>query len=214
MKENGFKMPDLHIGLTTFNNDGEKTSDLYEEGHSWVRNGWNLQFIFMGFCNGADALFGAGQLSLRNDVGQIIRYAKPSSLYMDSSSGYSSAIGGIRVGTGGEPFDIEQYDLVARIPNGVSVDQLNHGGVIDPSYKYNDTEKVWTITHSKEFSNLSGASISIAEIGLFWNGEMMVGTQYRYMTARDVLSSPVTVANGEILRVSYEISMDYSSIDS
>jgi hypothetical protein len=65
------------------------------------------------------------------------------------------------------------------------------------------------------FENLSGASITVKETGLYgYMGIVSTSAVYYYMLERNVLDSTIAVADGESLKITYTFSMDFSAIDS
>jgi len=194
-------LPRLHIGMLV-EKDGIVLTNQREEGHSWLRNGWNVFFAVMSGCrgNGSGSL-GAGNMNCRTSYSLVssiyggVEYCKAPTIY---------------TGTSDTAFSVDQYQLVAVIGDGNGAGQLAHQSV---SYQlaYDATE--WTHTISRIFNNNSGDTIIIKEIGLSYSVNVFESGGVTAYLARDVLGSPVVVANGAQLTVTYEISMDFSSID-
>jgi hypothetical protein len=212
-------MPRLHVGMKV-EKEGIVLCDQREEGHSWTRNMWNAWFCFSGNAD-ADGLgsFGAGYMSGRQTSGSISSTATRGAhwpLISWGNYGYycSTAVStkGLVVGTSNAAFSLDDYNLAAKVENGVGVGQLVYNAMSLPVVAIAD--HVWTATHSRVFNNNSGDSIEINEVGLIaFMGLCRYNTDDYVLLARDVLGSPVAVANGAQLTVTYEISMDFSSID-
>jgi hypothetical protein len=121
-------------------------------------------------------------------------------------SGESTA--GIVVGTSDTPVTLSQYNLQAPISHGTGAGQLSYGATtVEPLVK----DTTWYFRVIRTFTNNSGASITVREIGLFVRLGMG-GSPYNFncMLARDVLTSPITVPNGSTLTVRYIISQSLS----
>lgn len=109
---------------------------------------------------------------------------------------------GIQVGTGTTSVTPTDNVLESRIAHGAGTGELYHYGakcddptVADPDGSFKTT---------KIFENKSGASITINEIGMYSQGNGGCGI---YCILRDVLGTSITVANDEILKVEYTLSI-------
>jgi len=110
---------------------------------------------------------------------------------------------GIKVGTSSQAVSQDQYNLVAPIAHGTASGQMQYG---DSSYTVSDTALTMTITIQRVFDNMSGADITVNEVGLFL--KYTVGAETKYtMWARDVISA-TTVPNGGRLTVRYIIQIN------
>lgn len=111
---------------------------------------------------------------------------------------------GIRVGTGTDAPTVNDVQLGIPILHGSGAGELSHGAVtLDTLQVAGGTVSLKII---RTFTNNSGASIDVKELGL----HNLVGYAYNsnatIMIARDVLGSPVTVPNGATLTVRYILS--------
>lgn len=215
-------MPKLHIGMLV-EKDGIVLTNQREEGHSWTRNMWNAIFGTHTHCGGSSATFGAGYISSKRTTGNVAggtgysvnlfftELKTPLADYGFCSSTADSSRG-IVVGTDDTAFDIDDYALGAIIAHGNGAGQLSYVGMDKPSLDY--TAKVWTASLVRLFNNNSGDTITVKEVGIISRSALFNNSPYDYfLLARDVLGSPVAVANGAQLTVTYEISMDFTSID-
>jgi len=109
---------------------------------------------------------------------------------------------GIQVGTGTTANSTSTYALASQIANGTSSGQLSYER---HTYALNPSGTIAIVTRS--FSNNSCASITVSEVGLVWKSNT---NGYTFMMLRDVLSSPLTVANGSVLTAQYTISITVS----
>jgi hypothetical protein len=98
---------------------------------------------------------------------------------------------GILVGSSDIAFDVAQYNLGSKIPNGSGTGQIGYQGVT--IYQDQPNQRTW----QRAFVNTSGGDITVKEIGL------VAKVGYYALLARDVLSTPVTVPNYGTLVVRY-----------
>jgi len=108
---------------------------------------------------------------------------------------------GIIVGTGNTAVASTDYFLQTYILNGVTSGKLEYCGnsftapvVSAPSASF---------TMNRIFRNSSGGDITIKEIGISSASECIGNTWYSFLIVRDVLGVPVTMANGDYLKVTY-----------
>jgi hypothetical protein len=118
----------------------------------------------------------------------------------EAPAGDTSA--GILVGTSDSPVSLAQYNLLGLITHGTGSGQLSYGATVVEDLTI-DTTYYFRIIRT--FTNNSGASITVREIGLF----LKLTTQ-SFMFARDVPTSPITIPNGSTLTVRYIISQSLS----
>jgi len=112
---------------------------------------------------------------------------------------------GIVIGTGTATPTPGDYKLGNQIANGTGSGQMTYNSLSFTNPTINGNTTTMTITQS--FTNQSGASITVSEVGIIAetlnsNG----GTDY-VLIVHDLLSSPITVANLSILQVIYTISV-------
>jgi hypothetical protein len=111
---------------------------------------------------------------------------------------------GIVVGSGDTPVNLGQYALANLITHGTGSGQLSYGATTVEALT---KDTAWYFRVIRTFTNSSGGSVTVKEIGLYvrlWLRESPY--YYSCMFARDVLSAPVTVPNGSTLTVRYIIS--------
>ena len=121
---------------------------------------------------------------------------------------------GIQIGTGTTTPSIVDTRLSALITNGTGAGQMQYGGVNVTGAVTNTSNNTGYITVTRTFTNNSGASITVSEVGLVaWSGNSggsINGTFYGssnqyYLIIHDLLPTPITVPNGSSLSISYEI---------
>jgi len=105
---------------------------------------------------------------------------------------------GIVVGSSSSPVTINDYALGGLIAHGTGAGQLLYGATtVEDLVK---TANSWTFRIVRAFTNGSGATITVREIGLY------LRIPYTIMFARDVLPTPIDIPNGATLTVRYIIS--------
>jgi len=109
---------------------------------------------------------------------------------------------GILIGSGNTPNNVNTCALQSLISNStMSYGQTAFAGGVNT----NSTNNTVYFQIQRQFTNNSGNSVTIAEVGLAIQG----GGCYP-LIARDVLSSSVTVPNGGTLTVTYTIQLTIS----
>ena len=116
---------------------------------------------------------------------------------------YGDTTRGIVIGTSDTAYSPTQNKLQNIINHGSGVGQMLYGIVsIDAPVQITNG---YRFVFSRVFTNSSGASITVKEIGIY----LYVYNVGTIMFARDVIT-PVTVANGQSLTVRYIVSLTYS----
>jgi hypothetical protein len=109
---------------------------------------------------------------------------------------------GIVVGTSNVPNTINTYSLGAKISHGTGSGQLQYG-----SHTFEDitnpSGNILVFRIIRTFSNGSGATITVKEVGISISNFDSQSLARSYLIARDVLSTPVDVPNGMTLTVRY-----------
>lgn len=214
-------MPQSFVTIEKYNQGMERLYEDTERGHSWTRNFYNLLFASMTDARTSGTNnFGVGYITSKNTGGTAtynIDYLVQRGASLPLGGGitanvYSSAYG-IVLGTSATAFDEDHYALQGLISHGVAASNLYYHIMSGSDISYDAGTDTWTSRQTRFFENLSGGSITVAETGLYWYGYFFgTGVGY-YMIERNVLGASVAVANGEILKVTYSITMDFSAID-
>jgi hypothetical protein len=109
---------------------------------------------------------------------------------------------GIVVGVSNVANSINTYSLGGKIAHGTGSGQLQYG-----SHTYDDVSNpsgnILVIRVIRTFSNGSGATVTVYEIGLLVRTKAADANPYSFLIARDVLSTPVDVPNNMTLTVRY-----------
>ena len=113
---------------------------------------------------------------------------------------------GIQIGTGTTAPSITDTRLSQLITNGTGAGQMQYGGVNVTGAVTNTTNNTGYITVTRTFTNNSGASITVSEVGLVaYSGSSGSQSNQFYLIIHDLLPTPITVPNGSSLSISYEI---------
>jgi hypothetical protein len=194
----------------------DKNGKLIEKGKfpakSWVGNIVGLLSAIISTWTSAGS--GYYVVNTRSDLTDIGGTAR--GVYLGSGStatlgGCAQAgdtTGGIVVGSSDTPVSLSQYSLGALIPHGTGSGQLTYGATNVESLSKDTT---WLFRIVRTFSNNSGASVTVKEIGLYVRlGMGSSPYYYSCMLARDVPTSPISVPNGSTLTIRYIISHSLS----
>jgi len=129
---------------------------------------------------------------------------------------------GIVVGTGTATPTPNDYNLGNKILNGTGSGQLEYSAhTFTPNYNngtYNSSSptsigvlpvlgNTTSIQISRQFTNQSGASITVSEVGIITLTSTEAAITDHALIIHDLLSSPVTVPNLSILQITYTISV-------
>jgi len=204
-------VPELTIQMEVKLGD-EVLHDHQEEAHSWTRNGWNImtaQMFQIQPCLSGD--FGVGAFGLTKTNGDI--QSVDADLITQGNRCLSAAANsgdGVVVGTSGAVFNTEHYQLQGLISHGVIAGTLSYVTMTIAAPAYTVGTKTWKASIKRIFNNLSGGTITVAEVGLVSNNNGLS----TFLTARDVLAEAVDVIDNAQLTVIYGVFVDFSDIDS
>jgi hypothetical protein len=107
---------------------------------------------------------------------------------------------GILIGSSDTPVAIGQYNLVSKIAHGTGSGQMSYGtSTVEALTK----DTTWQFRVVRTFTNNSGATITVREIGLFIQ---VTNPTRQVMLVRDVPTSPINVPAGSTLTLRYIIS--------
>jgi hypothetical protein len=107
---------------------------------------------------------------------------------------------GIQVGSGTAKTTISDTSLGSVILNGTSSGQLEYGSTSVFAPTINTSTNQATMQISRSFTNNSGANITVSEVGLVLN----TPNNTPFLALHDLLPSPITVGNGQVLTVTYQ----------
>ena len=175
----------------------------------WTEPAHSLNYNFGLFMY---ALWGATTVSMTNTAGNGVSVDGASGGTMAVNAASGNTAYGIVIGSGataGSTPSPTLYNLVAEIPQGTSSGQIEYGAVSVSSVSQSGQTTSFTI--SRSFTNVSGATLTVTEIGIVvlmtgWNmGAYASGTYF--LIAYDIPSSAISVQNGQTLTITYTFSV-------
>jgi hypothetical protein len=170
---------------------------------------WLAQFI--GMLKGQFMLiYGAsangGNVNIIDTSGTARAYpAVPSYIYNSGLCLYAGdGVGdfGLVVGSSDTPNTVNTYTMGAIISHGNGSGQLYYGATTMENPQNPSGTNYWIFRIIRTFTNNSGGSITVKEIGLIVKCYDSGGNTRYFLIARDVIS-PVTVPNGATLTIRY-----------
>jgi len=196
----------LEMVYTVSDKSGKIKTQKTELGHSFLQNFIIALFGFFAryHCPDDDLV----------DTGGTSRTGSPT--YSTSGPAYSDEVFdcnapstnddfGVLIGTDDTAVDIADYALGAKIIEGSGSGQMNYGShsTVSPVSDVGNTYSYAGITRT--ISNNSGASITVKEVGLVWSSYWDTSATRYFLLLREVLGSPISVADGEILTVTIRV---------
>jgi hypothetical protein len=127
------------------------------------------------------------------------------SYFFNLNAPASDANYGIRVGSGSTSPTADDYNLANPIAHGTGSGQLVYGATTIETVVVEGSSRTY-FRIIRTFSNSSGATVTVREIGLSVKWSRPTVGYYYALLARDVLSSAVDVPDGATLTVRYILS--------
>lgn len=230
----------LHMGPSTLatmsfeirDENGNLEKRIEQKSNSFVRNYYNYLSYFALFKSlgntvdtGAGA-FGDGADTPMKDTSGALKTASSTvgssgftlgtgNAYLNISAAISATAGnttkGIVVGTSDSAESFDSYSLGAQIPHGTTLGKLSYGAEnAVGSSSFDSVTKKLTTSHSRSFSNSSGETVTIKEIG-FLVTYVVQSSAFYALLIRDVLASPIDLPSGKTLTVVYDLSLVMSN---
>ena len=195
MKDGRSHVPEVYIEVEVRDRSGKLVKKYRQPAKSWVRNFMTILYVALSYTsmNGTKQDGSSAYISINWNLSDTLRVNAPA-----GDDNY-----GILVGSGTKAFDINDYSLDNKIPHGTGSGQLLYGEVTIESI-VDDGEKLY-LRIIRVFSNNSGGSITVAEVGL-----ASYSSNTYLLIARDVLPTAISVPNGSTLTVRYIIQYQYS----
>jgi hypothetical protein len=176
------------IELELRDKDGKLIKKHIQDGHTYVYNFLALLRVPVAYSNDQITTI-TGSSASGNPTTSVVQLAM--------NGGYGDTGYGIVIGTSDTPYNPMHYKLQNQISHGSSSGQMLYGvTTIEVPQSLDGSYRVVT---SRVFTNSSGASITVKEIGIY---SRISGTSDYCMIARDVIT-PTAVANGQSLTVRY-----------
>lgn len=188
-KETEHPLPALYVDMAI--NDKPVYS---EPGHTWLRNAHNMLGMLMLFNGVAQYLplppyWENGKLTIRNYGADTYGVAGC------TFAAVEGAVNGLMVGTSDTAWNIDQYALGGLIAHGNSAGQLYYNAQTYIACAYDAETKTYSYGIRRMYNNNhASTSVTVNEIGLS-----------KPLYARDVLDSPIIVAAGDRLTVTYTL---------
>lgn len=139
-----------------------------------------------------------------------------SSMYPNLNSGIAAPAGvstyGIVLGTSDTAESFSSYAMGAQIAHGTSTGRMNYAAQTAlASFTFTSGTKKLTATHTRTFTNVSGATITVKEIGFILRFGVGTNSDLKALIIRDLLASPADVETGKTLTVTYNLSLVMSN---
>jgi len=192
---------DIRLTITVKDKDGKIIKVHKQKSHSFVANFLNiLGNQFYNIYNNNNAIYNVTNTS--GSEGEM-NYA----MNMNDSSNDSTY--GIIIGTGKTAPAPGDYEMESQITNGTGSGQMQYGShTFNPSSgTVNISSSTSSFQISRQFTNNSGSSITVSEVGIIINAPFTNGTVVQVLIVHDLLSSPITVANLSVLQITYTFSV-------
>ena len=197
-------IPSLKVRLQLVSTLHGKVIQRYNEpSHTFVRNWFNILFSVMLSFLSTGTTFGAGFLSSKNTSGTVQNTGFLNAQSLIASTAQVDR--GLVVGTGTTAESFEAVNLATQCAEGTGANQLNHLAMPATTVAYTSGTKVWAATIKRVMNNNSAAPIVITETGII---SFKTGIN-PFLVIRDLLVTPVTVAIGGQLTVTYIFSLTF-----
>lgn len=179
------------LELTVHKPDGEVTEHRRLKSKSFVRQ--FLEILWMQCYNPSSILAGGTH---PKDTGNVARSVDQASGNFSAVAAAGIVINGIVVGTGTDAVTVNDYKLKTLIAHGIAAGQLQYSAMTFGAPADDGTTSQFRLT--RDFTNGTGATITVKEIGLD-----VIASGYYFLAIRDVII-PIDVPAGEILTINYE----------
>ena len=169
-----------------------KNGEVYKKSRRRVARSFVTGFTKMLYgCMGAT-------YAITEGTDGVSRYFDPTNyvIYLDANAGDSG--NGLVVGTGTNAVNVGDYALQTLIAHGASAGQLQYSACTVALPDFTSTTAELTIT--RLFTNASGNTITVEEIGIYIYMLWVSGEKYVCL-ARDLAT--VVIANGSTLTLNY-----------
>jgi hypothetical protein len=209
------KEKELKLGLEyeveVRDKNGKLISRHHGKSHSWLK-----QFIQMMMAEWQYA-YGGGNppsVTIVDETGTG-RYLPPPSLNYFNQCAWAinapagSSEYGVKVGAGDTPNSLTTYALASPINHGTASGQLVYGALTIESV-INPSGNDLTFRITRVFTNNSGASVTVKEIGISTKRYDQSSIARTFLFVRDVLPSPTNVPDGASLTIRYTVKITVS----
>ncbi len=200
----------LILELTVKNRQGRVTDKRTMRGKSFLRQFLELLFIQMSgtYTYGSSYTYHQPVTYVKDINGYMRPVAAAIYSYgdiFDADAGVASTGYGIVAGTGTTLPNIDDYDLESTIAHGSGAGQMGYGAMTFGLPTSDPTTSHFTLT--RDFSNSSGATITVNEVGVRVRANALKYNQgwdtAYFLIIRDVIPGGIDVPNGQTLTVNY-----------
>jgi hypothetical protein len=191
--------------------NGKLISRHHGKSHSWLKQFIQMIMAEWQYANGGS---NPTAVSITDETGNV-RNMPPmqNAIFNNGAFAINAPAGsseyGVKVGGGDAPNALSTYALTSPISHGTGSGQLVYGAhsiesVINPS-GYDLTFRT-----TRVFTNNSGATVTVKEIGITTKRMDQGGTARTFLFVRDVLPSPSSVPDGASLTIRYTVKITVS----
>ena len=191
--------PRIFIDIEVRDKDGKVTQKFRQPGRSFL---WNLIGLLWQLFQGQNSVSLYQPSTITGSATCSSTCSVPvqgSSFSVEAPSGNTNY--GIIIGSSNQSNSTSVCSLYSPITSGVQYGNTQ----VASQLTINSTQGTISFTVTRQFTNNSGSSITVQEVGL-----AIQGNGCYPVLARDVLSSAVTVPNGGTLTVTYTIELTIS----
>lgn len=189
-------MMSLRLEIEVFDKNGNSRYKEMQKVNSWTKQAAQIFEFMFKHTDGSGIKDTSG-------VNKSFDISGSQSLPLDLTKGDNDQ--GILVGTGATAADRDDFILETRIDNGSSTGQLDYGTMVAYQGALG-TSTGFTVLVERTFTNNSGASITINEVGTACEWDTNTGggvTLLTFLLVRDVLATGVVVLDTEAVVVRY-----------
>ncbi len=204
------KLPKMLIEYEVKDADGKIVKKGKQKANSWLGNIIGLIYALVSGTTTGTSSMSAYYGSTASSLVDVSGSAR--GLFLAYTSGNTRLGGnapagegsyGILVGASDTPNTIATYNLGSKIAHGTDAGQLVYDATTVESLI---KDASWYFRVVRTFTNQSGGTVTIREIGLVLQLFYAAGGLCQVLFARDVLTSPINVGSGQTLTVRYIIS--------
>jgi hypothetical protein len=198
----------LYVELELKDEDGRVLHRRRFRSHSYLKQ---LIAMLRGIMYHTYGYSNAGNTTVVDTSGTARSYPSTSGIYyagIPLNCPSASSEYGLVVGSGTASNTADTYALQTLISHGTGSGQLSYGSQTFEDLVVSGSTIYFRIIRT--FTNNSGASITVNEIGLYAKAYDSGNIARIFCIARDVLSTGVTVGNGKTLTVRYILSVTVS----
>lgn len=206
-------LPRLFIEYEVRDKDGRLLKKGRKESQTWVGNLVALlRAIIATYVTGSGNYYGiltpADLVDTSNTARPVALAGFSTGIYLGGRAPEGDTSAGILVGTSDTPVALDQFNLINLIAHGSSSGQLYYGATNVEAITKGAS---WFFRVVRTFTNNSGGTITVREVGLFVKlGYNVSPGYYTCILARDVIPGGISIPNGSTLTFRYVITHSLS----